>query len=176
MGAEGRHGRFSTVQQEQGKEKKDRERKKKTQQNPAPHSVTTDPKEETHFQAEQDQNRARSESELTPSCPPTPPPPTPEPPCHKISLRLPAGAALLHHLGSVVARQLAEAIVAVDDGPVHYLSVSQNKVGVCTGGGGGHMGWEVGFQGEGGQKKGSEKKAAYNWRESASLLQNKTRL
>lgn len=44
---------------------------------------------------------------------------------------LPAGAAFLHHLRPVVPRQLAEAIVAVDDGPVHYLSVAQDKVGVC---------------------------------------------
>lgn len=51
---------------------------------------------------------------------------------HRPSRSLPAGAALLHHLCPVVARQLAEAIVAVDDGPVHDLSVSQNKVGVCT--------------------------------------------
>lgn len=46
-------------------------------------------------------------------------------------LLLPAGAAFLHHLCSVVPGQLAEAIVAVDDGPVHNLGISQHKVGVC---------------------------------------------
>ena len=43
---------------------------------------------------------------------------------------LPAGAALLHHLGPVVPRQLAETIIAVDNGPVHDLSISQHKVGI----------------------------------------------
>lgn len=75
---------------------------------------------------------------------------------------LPAGAALLHHLRSVVARQLAEAIVAVDDGPVHDLSVSQDKVGVCT-----EAKQGEGRGGEGGgqkkRKKGA-KKAANDWR------------
>lgn len=46
-------------------------------------------------------------------------------------LFLPAGAAFLHHLCSVVPGQLAETIVAVDDGPVHNLGISQDKVGVC---------------------------------------------
>lgn len=44
--------------------------------------------------------------------------------------QVPASAALLHDLGPVVARQFAEAVVAVDDGPVHDLGVPQNKVGV----------------------------------------------
>lgn len=62
----------------------------------------------------------------------------------------------------MVARQLAEAIVAVDDGPVHDLGVSQNKVGVCTeakqgeDGGGGCGGPEK-------RQKGA-KKAANDWR------------
>lgn len=43
----------------------------------------------------------------------------------------PASAAFLHHFCSVVTRQLAETIIAVDDGPVDYLSVPQDKVGVC---------------------------------------------
>lgn len=47
------------------------------------------------------------------------------------SFCLPAGAAFLHHLCSVVPRQLAETIVAVDNGPVNYLSISQDKVGIC---------------------------------------------
>lgn len=41
---------------------------------------------------------------------------------------LPAGAALLHDLGPMVTRQFAEAVVAVDDGPVHDLSVPQHEV------------------------------------------------
>lgn len=49
-------------------------------------------------------------------------------------LFLPAGAAFLHHLCSVVPGQLAETIVAVDDGPVHNLGVSQDKVGICLDG------------------------------------------
>lgn len=43
---------------------------------------------------------------------------------------VPAGAALLHDLCSVVAGQSAEAVVAVDDGPVQDLSVPQNEVSV----------------------------------------------
>lgn len=43
---------------------------------------------------------------------------------------VPAGAALLHHLGSMVAGQFAEAIVAIDDRPVHDLSVPQHEVSV----------------------------------------------
>lgn len=43
---------------------------------------------------------------------------------------VPAGAALLHDLGPVVTGQFAEAVVAVDDGPVYNLSVPQDKVGV----------------------------------------------
>lgn len=73
----------------------------------------------------------------------------------------------------MVARQLAEAIVAVDDGPVHDLSVSQNKVGVCT----------EAKQGEdrgvgGGQKKERKerKRQRMTGKESALLLQNKTRM
>lgn len=41
---------------------------------------------------------------------------------------LPAGAALVHHLSTVVSRQFAESIITVDDGPVHNLSISQHKV------------------------------------------------
>lgn len=51
--------------------------------------------------------------------------------CTQISFRLPAGAAFLHDLRSVVARQFAEPIVAVDNGPIHYLSISKDKVGIC---------------------------------------------
>lgn len=41
---------------------------------------------------------------------------------------VPACAALLHDLRSMVTRELAEAIVAVDDWPVHNLSIPQHKV------------------------------------------------
>lgn len=43
---------------------------------------------------------------------------------------LPAGAALLHDLSSVEARQLAEAVIAVDHRPLHDLSVSQEEAGL----------------------------------------------
>ena len=43
---------------------------------------------------------------------------------------LPAGAALLHHLGAVEARQFAESVVAVDDGPLHDLSVAYQEAGL----------------------------------------------
>lgn len=43
---------------------------------------------------------------------------------------LPAGAALLHDLGAVEAGQLAEAVVAVDDGPLHDLSVPYEEAGL----------------------------------------------
>lgn len=74
----------------------------------------------------------------------------------------------------MVARQLAEAIVAVDDGPVHDLSVSQNKVGVCTEA---KQGEDRG-DGGGGQKKEREerKRQRMTGKESALLLQNKTRM
>lgn len=49
---------------------------------------------------------------------------------------LPAGAALLHHLGTVEAGQLAESIVAVDDGPLHDLSVPDQEAGLWGTGGG----------------------------------------
>lgn len=49
---------------------------------------------------------------------------------------LPAGAALLHHLGAVEAGQLAEAVVAVDDGPLHDLSVPDQEAGLWGTGGG----------------------------------------
>lgn len=45
--------------------------------------------------------------------------------------RSPAGAALLHDLSSVEARQLAEPIIAVDDRPLHDLGVSQQEAGLC---------------------------------------------
>ncbi len=55
--------------------------------------------------------------------------PTRRQPCVCVCVcALPAGAALLHDLGSVVTGQFAEAIVAVDDGPVDDLSVSQHEV------------------------------------------------
>lgn len=94
---------------------------------------------------------------------------------HRLSRSLPAGAALLHHLCSVVARQLAEAIVAVDDGPVHDLSISQNKVGVCTEA---KQGEDRGVGGWGGQKKERKerKRQRMTGKESALLLQNKTRM
>lgn len=41
---------------------------------------------------------------------------------------LPAGAALLHDLSTVVSRQFAESIVTVDNGPVHDLSITQHKI------------------------------------------------
>lgn len=49
----------------------------------------------------------------------------------KIKTLLPASAALLHDLGTMVAGQLTKAIIAVDDGPVYDLSVPQHKVCVC---------------------------------------------
>lgn len=48
---------------------------------------------------------------------------------------LPAGAALLHHLGAVEAGQLAESVVAVDDGPLHDLSVPDQEAGLWGTGG-----------------------------------------
>lgn len=45
--------------------------------------------------------------------------------------RLPDGAALLHHLGPVEPRQLAESVIAVDDGPLHDLSVPYEEAGLC---------------------------------------------
>lgn len=70
----------------------------------------------------------------------------------------------------MVARQLAEAIVAVDDGPVHYLSVSQNKVGVCSEAKQGRAG--------GGQKKERKerKRQRMTEEESGFLVRNKTRM
>lgn len=43
---------------------------------------------------------------------------------------LPDGAALLHHLGPVEPRQLAESVIAVDDGPLHDLSVPYEEAGL----------------------------------------------
>lgn len=43
---------------------------------------------------------------------------------------LPAGAALLHHLGAVEAGQLAESVIAVDHGPLHDLSVAYEEAGL----------------------------------------------
>lgn len=43
---------------------------------------------------------------------------------------LPAGAALLHDLGAVEARQFAESVIAVDDGPLHDLSVAYEEAGL----------------------------------------------
>ena len=43
---------------------------------------------------------------------------------------VPAGAALLHDLGSMVTGQFAEAVVAVDDRPVDDLSVSQHEISI----------------------------------------------
>lgn len=40
-------------------------------------------------------------------------------------------AGLLHHLGAVVAAHLAEGLVAVHDGVVHYLRVRQEETTVC---------------------------------------------
>lgn len=39
----------------------------------------------------------------------------------------PACAAFLHDLGSVVSRQLTEAVITVNYGPVHNLSVSKQE-------------------------------------------------
>lgn len=58
----------------------------------------------------------------------------------------------------MVARQLAEAIIAVDNGPVHDLSVPQNKVGVCSEANGAVVG-----RGVENRKKGA-KEAANDWR------------
>lgn len=43
---------------------------------------------------------------------------------------VPAGAALLHDLSTMVAREFTEAIIAIDDRPLHDLSVSQHKIGI----------------------------------------------
>lgn len=42
----------------------------------------------------------------------------------------PACAALLHDLGPVEARQLAESVIAVHYGPLHDLGVSQEEAGL----------------------------------------------
>lgn len=42
----------------------------------------------------------------------------------------PARAALLHDLCSVISWQLAEAVITVDHGPLHDLSVPQQKTGI----------------------------------------------
>lgn len=47
-----------------------------------------------------------------------------------IHQRLPDGAALLHHLGPVEPRQFAESVIAVDDGPLHDLSVAYEEAGL----------------------------------------------
>lgn len=51
-----------------------------------------------------------------------------------------ARAAPVHDFGSVVAGQLAEAIVAVNNRPLHNLCISQQEAGLCMktrrGGGG----------------------------------------
>lgn len=44
---------------------------------------------------------------------------------------LPARAALLHDLGPVEARQLAESVIAVNYRPLHDLGVSQEEAGLC---------------------------------------------
>lgn len=43
----------------------------------------------------------------------------------------PASAALLHDFSTMVTRQLAESIIAVDNRPIHNLGIAQNKIGVC---------------------------------------------
>lgn len=43
----------------------------------------------------------------------------------------PACAALLHDFSTMVTRQLAESIIAVDNRPIHNLGIPQNKIGVC---------------------------------------------
>lgn len=43
---------------------------------------------------------------------------------------LPACAALLHDLGPVEARQLAESVIAVNYRPLHDLGVSQEEAGL----------------------------------------------
>lgn len=48
---------------------------------------------------------------------------------------LPAGAAPLHDLGAVEARQLAEAVIAVDHGPLHDLGVAYEEAGLWGGAG-----------------------------------------
>lgn len=48
-----------------------------------------------------------------------------------VSDSLPAGAALLHDLCPVEARQLAESVIAVNHRPLHDLGVSQEEAGLC---------------------------------------------
>lgn len=149
----GRQSRFSTVQQEQEKGKKKK------------HQLILSLlilRRKLTFRSKEDWHRAKTKAHAMwyLLIRPLKPPGTEGQ--HQLSRSLPAGAALLHHLCSVVARQLAEAIVAVDDGPVHDLSVSQNKVGVCTEAKQGED-REGGGGGEEERKKGA-KKAANDWK------------
>lgn len=43
-----------------------------------------------------------------------------------------ARAAPVHDFSSVVSRQLAESIVAVNDRPLHDLCISQQETGFCN--------------------------------------------
>lgn len=54
--------------------------------------------------------------------------------CSFIRLKMrkePASAALLHDFSTMVTRQLAESIIAVDNRPIHNLGITQNKICVC---------------------------------------------
>ncbi len=70
---------------------------------------------------------------------------------------IPACAAFLHDLSTVVAGQLAKSIITVNDGPVYDLGISQHKVCVCGKSTGGY-GEEAGERNQAqGQKVNSKK-------------------
>lgn len=48
---------------------------------------------------------------------------------------VPARAALVHDLGSVISGELAESIVAVNNRPLHDLRISQQETGFLESGG-----------------------------------------
>lgn len=50
---------------------------------------------------------------------------------NKSVLKIPAGAAFLHNFCSVISWQLAKSIIAVDNGPIHYLGITQDKISIC---------------------------------------------
>lgn len=52
-------------------------------------------------------------------------------PLRSNGLHSPAGTALLHDLGPVVTRQLAESVITVHYRPLDDLSITQEKTGLC---------------------------------------------
>lgn len=49
----------------------------------------------------------------------------------KKATSIPASAALLHDVSSVVPREFAKSVITVNYGPVHNLGVPQQKTGFC---------------------------------------------